>query len=67
MQTLRALLVMAPVCLDQFRSDGFLLESLLSLRDYYHEMLQIERIMGEEDGYFSEIVDLIDALEVQIT
>lgn len=66
LQTLRALLVMAPVCLDQYRSDGFLLESLISLREHYHGMVQAERIMGEDDGYFSEIVELIDALEVQI-
>eukprot|EP00066_Takifugu_rubripes_P027165 XP_011616431.1 PREDICTED: nucleotide exchange factor SIL1 [Takifugu rubripes] len=65
-KTLRALLVMAPVCLDQYRSDDFLLESLISLGDHYHGMVQAERIMGEDDGYFSEIVELIDALEVQI-
>ncbi|TWW55889.1 Nucleotide exchange factor SIL1 [Takifugu flavidus] len=65
-KTLRALLVMAPVCLDQYRSDDFLLESLISLGDQYHGMVQAERIMGEDDGYFSEIVELIDALEVQI-
>lgn len=57
---------MAPVCLDQYRTDSSLLESLISLRDYYHEMVQTERIMGEEYGYFSEIVELIDALQVQI-
>lgn len=57
---------MAPVCLDQYRTNGFLLDSLLSLRDHYHEMEQTERIMGEEYGYFSEIVELIDALQVQI-
>lgn len=57
---------MAPECLEQYRSDGSLLDSLLSLRDHYHELVQTERMMGEEDGYFSEIAKLIDALEVQI-
>lgn len=65
-QTLRALLVMAPVCLDQYRSDGSLLDSLLSLGDHYRELVQTEKIMGEEYGYFSEIVELIDALQFQI-
>uniref|UniRef100_H3CLH9 Nucleotide exchange factor SIL1 n=1 Tax=Tetraodon nigroviridis TaxID=99883 RepID=H3CLH9_TETNG len=65
-KTLRALLAMAPVCLDQYRTDGSLLDSLLSLRNHYHPMAQTERKMGEEYGYFSEIVELIDALEVQI-
>lgn len=57
---------MAPVCLDQYRTDGSLLDSLLSLRDHYYEMVQTERIMGEEHGYFSEIVELIEALQAQI-
>lgn len=57
---------MAPVCLDQYRTDGSLLDSLLSLRNHYHPMAQTERKTGEEYGYFSEIVELIDALEVQI-
>lgn len=57
---------MAPVCLDQYRTDGSLLDTLLSLRDYYREMVHTEQIMGEEHGYFSEIVELIDALQVQL-
>lgn len=57
---------MAPVCLDQYRTDGSLLDTLLSLRNHYHEMVQAEKKIGEEYGYFSEIVELIDALEVQI-
>lgn len=65
-QTLRALVAMAPVCLDQYRSDGALLNSLVSLRDHYHELVQTERIMGEEYGYFAEIMELIDVLQVQI-
>lgn len=65
-QALRALLAMAPVCVEQYRSDSSLLGSLLSLRDQYQEMVQSEMIVGEENGYFAEIVDLIDALRVKM-
>ncbi|KAF3693523.1 Nucleotide exchange factor SIL1 Precursor [Channa argus] len=65
-KALRAMLVMAPVCVDQYRSDSSLLGSLLSLRDQYQEMVQSEIILGEENGYFAEIVQLIDALQVKI-
>ncbi|XP_070818804.1 nucleotide exchange factor SIL1 [Chaetodon trifascialis] len=65
-KALRALLAMAPVCLEQYRSDSSLLGSLLSLRDQYQEMVQSEMILGEENGYFAEIVELIDALQVKM-
>ncbi|XP_060905075.1 nucleotide exchange factor SIL1 [Labrus mixtus] len=65
-KALRALLAMSPVCLDQYRSDSSLLGLLLSLRDQYQEMVQSEMILGEENGYFSEIIDLIDALQVKM-
>lgn len=57
---------MAPMCLDQYRSDSSLLGSLLYLRDQYQEMVQSEMIVGEENSYFEEIVELINALQVQI-
>ena len=60
------MLAMAPVCVEQFRLDSSLMGSLLSLRDQYQEMVQSEMILGEESGYFAEIVDLIDALQVKI-
>ncbi|XP_067454645.1 nucleotide exchange factor SIL1 [Thunnus thynnus] len=66
-KALRALLAMAPVCLEQYRSDSSLLGSLVSLRDQYQEMVQSEMILGEENGYFAEIVDLIDALQVKMS
>lgn len=65
-KALRALLVMAPVCLSQFRSDGLLLNSLLTLRDQYQDMVQSEMVLGEEDGYFSEMLELVNALEVKL-
>lgn len=57
---------MAPVCLDQYRSDSTLLGSLLYLRDQYQEMVRSEMILGEENGYFAEIIELIDALQVKM-
>nr|XP_046261998.1 nucleotide exchange factor SIL1 isoform X2 [Scatophagus argus] len=65
-KALRALLAMAPVCLEQYRLDSSLLGSLLSLRDQYQESVLSEMILGEENGYFAEIVELIDALQVKI-
>lgn len=65
-QALRALLAMAPVCLKQYRSDSSLMGSLLTLRDQYQDMVQSEMILGEENGYFAEMVELIDALQVQL-
>lgn len=57
---------MAPVCLKQYRSDSSLMDSLLILRDQYQDMVQSEIILGEENGYFAEMIELIDALHVQI-
>lgn len=57
---------MAPVCLEQYHSDSSLLGSLRSLRDQYEDMIQSQMILGEENSYFAEIVELIDALQVKI-
>ncbi|KAM3612736.1 uncharacterized protein V6R79_013584 [Siganus canaliculatus] len=65
-KALRALLAMAPVCLEQYRSDSSLLNSLLSLRDQYQEMVQSEMILGEENSYFGEMLELVDALQIKI-
>lgn len=65
-KALRALLAMAPMCLGQYRTDSSLLSSLSTLRDHYQEMVHKERTLGEEPGYFGEIVELIDTLEVKM-
>lgn len=57
---------MAPVCLEQYRLNSSLMGSLLTLRDQYQEMVQLEMVLGEEHGYFAEILELIDALQVQV-
>uniref|UniRef100_A0A3P9QFQ8 Nucleotide exchange factor SIL1 n=1 Tax=Poecilia reticulata TaxID=8081 RepID=A0A3P9QFQ8_POERE len=65
-KALRALLAMTPVCLDQYRSDDALLGSLLALRLQYSELIQSEMILGEETSYFTEMVELIDSLQVKV-
>lgn len=65
-QALRALLAMAPVCLDRYRSDSALAGSLHSLRLQYQDIIQSETILGEENGYFIELVELLDALQVKL-
>ncbi|MEQ2187882.1 hypothetical protein GOODEAATRI_009293 [Goodea atripinnis] len=65
-KALRALLAMASVCLDQYRSDGSLLGSLHSLRLQYSELIQSEMILGEETSYFTEMMELIDTLQVKV-
>lgn len=57
---------MAPVCLDEYRSGGSLLGSLLRLREQYDLMVQSEMILGDENSYFAQIVQLIDELQVKI-
>ncbi|XP_074530910.1 nucleotide exchange factor SIL1 [Halichoeres trimaculatus] len=65
-KALQALLAMSTVCLDQYRSDSSLLGALVSLKDQYEEMVQSEMILGEENSYFSEMVELIVALQVRM-
>ncbi|KAM3866686.1 nucleotide exchange factor SIL1 [Diretmus argenteus] len=65
-KALRALVVMLPVCLDRYRSDSSLSDSLGSLRDQYKELVQTERILGEEDSYFGEILNLLHILQLKM-
>ncbi|KAM7417075.1 hypothetical protein PAMA_016942 [Pampus argenteus] len=65
-KALRALLAMVPVCVEQYRADSSLPASLVSLKNQYQEMVQSEMILGEENSYFAEIVDLIDTLQVKM-
>uniref|UniRef100_A0A1A8SNG1 Nucleotide exchange factor SIL1 n=1 Tax=Nothobranchius rachovii TaxID=451742 RepID=A0A1A8SNG1_9TELE len=65
-KALQALLVMAPLCLDQYRSDGSLLGSLQTLKLQYAEVIQSKVALGEDNSYFTEILELIDSLQVQM-
>ncbi|XP_076012376.1 nucleotide exchange factor SIL1 [Genypterus blacodes] len=62
-KALRALLAMAPICLDQYRSNKSLLDSLFSLKDQYQEMVDTERLQGEESDYFAEMIEFINSLQ----
>lgn len=57
---------MTSMCLDQYRSDSSLLALLDSLRVQYAEMIQSEKVSGEEDTYFTELLGLIDTLQVKM-
>ncbi|KAK5897570.1 hypothetical protein CesoFtcFv8_010621 [Champsocephalus esox] len=63
-KALRAMLALAPVCVDQYRSHRSLKASLLRLREQYQDMIQSQMILGEENEYFEEMMDLINALHV---
>ncbi|XP_061581939.1 nucleotide exchange factor SIL1-like isoform X2 [Cololabis saira] len=65
-KALRALIAMAPACSDQYRLQPWLLDSLLALRLQYQDLVHSEMILGEENSYFSEIVELIDTLHVKL-
>lgn len=66
-KALRTLLAMAPMCLREYRSDGPLLTSLQHLRAHYEDLDNEEKTLGEETGYFGEIVVLIDNLKSKIS
>ncbi|KAK1904450.1 Nucleotide exchange factor SIL1 [Dissostichus eleginoides] len=65
-KALRAMLALAPVCVDQYRSHSSLKASLLLLREQYQDMIQSQMILGEENEYFEEMMDLINALHVKL-
>ncbi|XP_033949523.1 nucleotide exchange factor SIL1 isoform X1 [Pseudochaenichthys georgianus] len=65
-KALRAMLALAPVCVDQYRSHRSLKASLLLLREQYQDMIQSQMILGEENEYFEEMMDLINALHVKL-
>ena len=60
------MLALAPVCVDQYRSHSSLKASLLVLREQYQDMIQSQMILGEENEYFEEMMDLINALHVKL-
>ncbi|XP_055080585.1 nucleotide exchange factor SIL1 isoform X2 [Periophthalmus magnuspinnatus] len=65
-KALQTLIVMAPMCLEQYRTDGSLLTSLISLKTLYEEMVNKEKTVEKETEYFVEIVELIDNLKIKI-
>lgn len=65
-KALRTLIAMTPMCLGEYRSDRALLTSLVDLKTHYVDMVNKEETVGEETGYFGEILELIDNLKIKI-
>lgn len=65
-KALQTLLAMTPICLGEYRSDESLLISLVNLKTHYEDMVVKEQSLGEDAGYFGEIVELIDNLKMKI-
>ena len=65
-KALRALLAMLRPCQGHFRQDGGLWASLGALREQYQQLVVTETTLGEEDGYFGEILNLLDTLVLQL-
>ncbi|MBN3305876.1 SIL1 factor, partial [Amia calva] len=61
-KALRTLLAMMPHCQDLYRQDRSLARSLSALQEQYQELAEGERGLGDEDGYFGEILTLLDTV-----
>uniref|UniRef100_A0A8C6SQR9 Nucleotide exchange factor SIL1 n=1 Tax=Neogobius melanostomus TaxID=47308 RepID=A0A8C6SQR9_9GOBI len=65
-KALRALLAMTSMCCGEYRSDRSLLTSLVHLKAHYEDMVSKEQTLGEDTGYFGEILELVDNLKIKI-
>ncbi|XP_076878649.1 nucleotide exchange factor SIL1 isoform X2 [Brachyhypopomus gauderio] len=61
-KALRALLTMVPRCQTLYQQNPKLITSLSDLQKQYQELALTEENLGEEDGYFKEILALVDSL-----
>ncbi|MBN3320681.1 SIL1 factor, partial [Atractosteus spatula] len=61
-KALRTLLAMMPHCRELYRRDSRLARSLSALQEQYQQLAEGERGLGEEDGYFGEILTLLDTV-----
>ncbi|XP_055015442.1 nucleotide exchange factor SIL1 isoform X2 [Boleophthalmus pectinirostris] len=66
-KALQTLIVMAPMCLQQYRTDRSLMTSLTRLKTLYEEIVNKEKtVENSQTEYFEEIVELIDNLKIKI-
>ncbi|XP_067104453.1 nucleotide exchange factor SIL1 [Osmerus mordax] len=65
-KALRALLAMLRPCRGHFRQDRGLTDVLGALRGQYQELVVMETSLGEEGGYFGEILDLLNTLVLRL-
>ncbi|XP_030621768.1 nucleotide exchange factor SIL1 [Chanos chanos] len=60
-KALRTLLAMMPHCRAQYQQNPSLSRTLSDLQRQYQELALSEQELGEEDGYFGEILALLDS------
>lgn len=65
-KALRTLLAMMAQCQTQFKQNPTLIYSLNELQIQYRELVLTEHDVGEEDGYFGEILALVDSMMVKL-
>lgn len=65
-KALRALLAMMAQCQNQFKQHPTLTTSLTELQKQYKELVLTEQDVGEQDGYFGEILALVDSIVVKM-
>lgn len=65
-KVLKALLAMMSHCQADFRQNHALSHSLSDLQRQYRELALTEKDLGEEDGYFGEILTLLDTVMVKV-
>ncbi|KAI4873441.1 hypothetical protein NFI96_027293 [Prochilodus magdalenae] len=61
-KALHALLAMMPHCQNQYQQNPFLTTTLAALQKEYQKLVRTEETPEEEDGYFREILILLDSL-----
>ncbi|KAG9349045.1 hypothetical protein JZ751_029363 [Albula glossodonta] len=65
-KALRTLLAMMPNCQPQYRQNQVLTHSLSTLQEQYEELALSEQDLGEEDGYFGEILGLLNSVLLKV-
>ncbi|KAK7137917.1 hypothetical protein R3I94_013534 [Phoxinus phoxinus] len=65
-KALRTLLAMMAQCHTQYKQNPSLTASLSELQKQYQELVLTEQDVGEQDGYFGEILALVDSMVVKM-
>ncbi|XP_035599969.1 nucleotide exchange factor SIL1-like [Oncorhynchus keta] len=65
-KALRTILAMMPHCQTQYRQDYTLSSSLHTLQEQYQELVLSEQVLGDEDGYFGEILALLETVLLKL-
>ncbi|KAL0973984.1 hypothetical protein UPYG_G00213880 [Umbra pygmaea] len=65
-KALRTLLAMIPYCQTEYQQDYGLASTLSSLQEQYQELVLTEQVLGDEDGYFGEILALLETLVLKL-